>query len=244
MICLIPAKKMYKKRKSLISYRDFVIVNSTHDSRIKDLPNVFSDIVSGDDGLRSTFGLDALAFQINSNVFGENISERMKNSLITGFFTSADFTSELVNVCAYQIKHPNTNVYICIEDKAYDMLIDQYLERMEELIDADPSIGRIIYSWNTAKDMRSHTLTQVHKQIDGFDKEEWERNSEYNSFIVDDLEDDDYDRYLDAVNIRDILEHPESNKQIRELFFRYANYTDKQLKALGRFVKIAAERIS
>jgi hypothetical protein len=241
----MPAKKAYKKRKSLISYRDFVIVNSTTDTRIRDLPNVMSDIVKDDDGMRTMAGLDALAFQINSNAFAENISERMRNSIITTFFANADFEGELVRVCAYQIKHPDSNIYVVIEDKTYDNLINQFIERMDELINADPSIGRIIFTWNSAKDMQKHMLAQISKQIDGFDKNAWlkDKHDEYDSFIMDDLEDDDYDRYLDAVGIRDIIEHPEANREIRELFFRYGNYTKKQLKALGKFVKESSEQL-
>ena len=52
-----------------------------------------------------------------------------------------------------------------------------------------------------------------------------------------DLEDDEYDIYLDNKSIAEILEDSTSNKEIRELFIRYAKYTKKQLKAMAKFVK-------
>lgn len=238
MICLIPAKKLYKKRKSLVTYRDFVIVNSTTNMKIRDLPNVFSDITTSSDGMRSTVGLDALAFQINSNAFDESVSEKTRTSILTSAFLSADFKHEFINICAYQLKHPDVNIYVALEDIAYDKAINKFLERMNELLDA-PEISTMIFTWNSVKDMQVHMLNQIKKQIDGFDVEKWERDKSdmYSDIFMDDLEDDDYDRYLDAVGIRDIIENPETNREIRELFFRYANYTKKQLKALGRFVK-------
>jgi hypothetical protein len=243
MICLIPGKKLFKKIKSIITYTDIVIVNSTTDRKIRDLPNVFTDITTSDEGMRTTAGLDALAFQINSRAFDESVSERTRNSIITAFFLSADFQNEFVNICAYQVTHPNINIYIALEDKCYDNLINQFLERFDEMIDAPKELGTLIFSWNSAKDMQTHVLNQIEKQISGFDKEAWmrEKNDMYNSLIMDDLEDDDYDRYLDAVHIKDIMENPESNREIRELFFRYGKYTKKQLKALGKFVKDNAE---
>lgn len=245
MICLMPSKKLYKKRKSLVGFRDFVIVNSTTNAKIRDMPNVLSDIMTSADGMRTTTGLDALAFQMNSNMFDEGVTEKRRQSLLTSFFLNADFQSELMNICAYQVKHPEVNIYVALEDKAYEVYVDQYIERMNELIEAPEDVGTLIFTWNSANAMKKHLTKQLDKQIGGFDKDTWlkDRDNIYGDLFMDDLEDDDYDRYLDAVSIKAIIDNPESNREIRELFFRYAKYNKKQIKALGKFVKISAEQV-
>lgn len=244
MICMMPAKKLYKKRKKLVGYRDFVIVNSTSKNKMNDLPNVMSDIMTSSDGMRTTTGLEALAFQINSVALEPETPEKRRQSIITAFLLNADFQSEFMNICAYQIKHPNTNIYVAIEDAAYDAIIDKYIDRFNELLEKPEEMDEVIFTWNSAGDMKRHLSKQIDKQIGSFDKEAWMKNNdEYGDLFMDDLEDDDYDKYLDAVGIKNVLDHPESNAEIRELFFRYAKYSKKQIKLLGKFVKSSAEQL-
>lgn len=250
MIILIPADKLYKKRKKIIPYRDFVIINSTTKPRMKDLPNVMSDIIKNDDGMTSLSGLDALAYQMPSAIFDDGIASSRKNAAVQSFFMSPDFISETINIVAYQIKHPDSNVYVAIEDQAYNEYADEFVKRIDEILNLPDYISKVVFTWNSVNDMRDYLDSQVSKDIEGFDKEDWinkdlyaDDDFYYNDLYTDTLEDDEYDAYLDNVGILDVIHGDDvSNKDIRELFFRYAKYNKKTIKALGKFIKRSTER--
>jgi hypothetical protein len=251
MIIIIPADKLYKKRKKIVPYRNFAIINATTKPRMKDLPNVMSDIVKDDDGMKSFSGLDALAYQMPSAIFDDGIASSRKNAAVQSFFMSPDFISETINIIAYQIKHPDSNVYVAIEDQAYDEFVNEYVKRIDEILNMHGYENKIVFTWNSVAEMREYLTKQASDDVSEFNKNEWIDKDSYNNYdddlyynnlYVDTLEDDDYDAYLDNVGVLDILEGEPTNKEIRELFMRYARYTKKMIKALGKFIKRATER--
>ena len=242
MICIIPCKKILKKKKRIIPYRDFVIINCTTNPDMRDLPNIMGDIEDSGNGL-SLSSIDALAYQMSESIFDEHIALKRRQSLVDTFFIKSDFMTETMTICAYQIKHPDVNVYVVIDDNAYEKYADRYIKAIEDLIEAPAGMGKLVFLWNDTLKMQEHLMKQLDKEIGSFDKDAWMKDrDEYSEFLVDDLEDDDYDKYLDNVGVRDIIENTESNREIRELFFRYGRYSKNQRKALGRFVKVAAEQ--
>ena len=237
MIIMIPVTKFYKKRKKIFPFRNFVIVNATTLPKIRDLPNVMAEHVRDEDGLRMS-SIKSLAYQLNDRVFDENVPIRRRNELVTQTFASVDFVDLTVMITAYQIKHPDDNIYIILEDLAYERYIDKYSSTINDFFENPIFDNKIFYTWNSAENMKITLEAQVKKELDEFDVDKWndeKKNPFYDSYM--DLEDDEYDIYLDNKNIAEILEDSTSNKEIRELFIRYAKYTKKQLKAMAKFVK-------
>jgi hypothetical protein len=236
----MPCTKVYKKKKKIIPYRDFIIVNATTQPKIRDLPNVLSEYVSDDDGMRTLSGMNSMAFQMDTYIFDENVPQKRRDAGVASFFNTALFSRETINIVAYQIQNPNKNIYLVLEDDSYEKYIDRYISTMEDIIDMDDLKGNLLFSWNSVAKMKDHLIAQVRKEIDAFDKDKWIREHEDNPFsdaYFTDLEDDDYDIYLDNEEILRILETAETNREIRELFFRYAKYSKKQMKLMIKAIK-------
>lgn len=248
MIVLIPEKKLYKKRKFIIPLRDFVIVNATTIPRVKDLPNVMSDIIKDDDGMRTTCNLDSLAYQMPSAIFDEGISTKRRDGYVANFFTSPDFASETLNIIAYQRANPNKNVYVCIDNEAYEKYIGDYVERIEELLDMSKYNGRIIFTWNSVNEMREFLKKQVEDDVKPSKTDKWLNRDvpDYDEYAtygqIRSLDYDETDEYLDKVDIFNMVNSDATeNKEIREKFFKYAVYTKKMIDALGKYVSKNSE---
>jgi hypothetical protein len=240
MIILVPEPKFYKKRKKIYTYRDFTIVNTTGLPRMRDQPNVLADIETTDNGLRSLSNFGALAYQMDTVIFDETLPERRRENTLRLFFGSDKFMTETMCIVAYQLKHPDQNVYVVLDGPAYDRYIDRYMETINNIIDEPDFDNKIFFTWNSALRMKDYLYNQISKELGSFDEEKWLHDKESSLFsdTFIDLEDDDYDIYLDNKNIIDLLEDPNlTNKEIRELFMRYAKYPKKTIKAMARFVK-------
>lgn len=244
MIIIVPESKFYKKRKKLFSYRNFTIVNTTTKPRMRDQPNVLADIDSDNSGMRSLTNFGSMHYQIDGAVFDETIPERRRQVILNNFFNSDKFLMETVCIVAFQMKHPDQNIFVVIDDPAYDRYIDMYIETINQIIDEPDFDDKIFFTWNSVSKMKDYLYSQKSKELNSFDEEKWKRETEnnpfYDSFI--DLEDDEYDIYLDNKNIMELLDDQNlMNKEVRELFLRYAKYPKKTIKAMGRFVTKATD---
>ena len=237
MIIMIPVSKLCNKKKKILPLRDFVIFNCTTVPKVRDLPNVMADIQSDEDGLRHD-NMVSLAYQMDTNATDETIPVRRREAAINTFFGSTGFQIATMNILAIQIKYDTKNVYVAIDDLAYDKFIDRYIEEINTIIGDDN--GNIVFTWNSVPMMKEHLERQLKRDIEKFDKDDWFKKNGYNEFedpFVDSLEDDEYDVYLDNVNAINELHAAESNKEIRHLFITYARYSKKQMKLMTRAVK-------
>ena len=256
MICPISTedkamkKKAKKWRKIIMNTDNFVIVNSTSNPQVRDLPHVMSDIIRDENSMAMPMlsSINALAYQMPAAIFDEGCPEKRKQQILQTFLISPDFSTETMNICAYQYSHKEANMLIVIEQEMYNRYLKDMVERMLELIvttiardrNEERSLynqlrGNLIFTWNSVPEMADHLKYQVQKQIDAFDMEKWERErDEYE--IFDSLEEDDYDRYLDAKQVADTLCSCKNN-DIREMFLSNARYDDYQNDILRAFVR-------
>lgn len=238
MIIIVGDKKIHKKKDDILSYeKDFVIVNSTTNPKIRNMPNVVADINKGEDGMTALSGISALAFQMPSAIFDETCPDARRQSILQTFLISPDFTSELANICTFQITNPRTNIYVVIEQQMYKRYLDDVVRRMNELIRSSLNTC-LIFTWHSINEMHDHLVHQISARISSFDEEKWREEQDFYEGFFDSLEDDDYDRYLDALGVMHELEASVDNGDVRQLFMRYAEYSEEQLDCLEHFVKV------
>ena len=240
MIVIMSVEELFKKkkrRKKLLDQyatRDFTIVNTTTLPKMRDLPKVMSDIHVDSTGMRCPSTLDSLTYQMPDSIFNENIPIEKRRVLVDKFFLVQGFQEYTLKLIGWQILHQNKNMYIVLDDMAYEKYVDRYVKEIHEMLGTD----NVIYTWNSINKMRDCIRDQALAHVRSFDPKKWkEENSIYSSMTMN-LDDDEYDEYLDYKEILDALENGDyDNGDIRMCFLKYARYPQDLIEYLAKVIK-------
>lgn len=241
MIILMKTKQIKKNHDKLCGYRDFVIINCTTEPKYRDFHNVASDVVLSGNGRSFSSGCNSLAFQPAASMFDETVPSSRREELKTKFFMSESFEELFMTILSNQILNPKKNYYVCLENQVYDNLAEEFLVRFKEILNTD-SIKGMIYLWDDVSGMRDLLNKIIEKKVgddDVFDSIDFyfeESSKKKNAWKSDTLDDDEYDKYLDWVDIKNELDSAESNKTIRKLFIKNVELTKGKIKFLTKAV--------
>lgn len=241
MIVLMKLKQLKKKHDKLCKLREFCIINCTTSPKVRDFHNVVSDVTEAS-GNRISTGMNALAFQPPQAMFDESQSVGRRDQYKHNFFTNEAFAEELYTIIARQVSKPDENIYICIDDEAYDNLANEYIERFEEILGF--SVSGLIYTWNDAIGMGDYIKKYCEKQISKFDDRDeedrflddldlYDRQKDSKRWKTSSLDDDEHDAYYDWLDVRSELENAEDSKAVRKIFLKSAKPSKKMMKRCG-----------
>ena len=223
MIILMSQAQMEKKYNKLVkmkSIEDFVIINATNSPKFRDYTNVLTDVEirNGDDRGYKT-NISAMAFQMSAVIFDQTESSAKRNNMLMAFFSNDAFEEMFVLLLAKQLANPTMNMFVCIDDNAYDNYAEDYLHAFGKICGIEDADG-VVFLWNDIEKMEKNLEYSLKYRIENKDER---RDDAYE----DDIEEDVLEDLHDA----------DSNKAVRKLFFKYMVLCGKPHKTVAKAVK-------
>ena len=193
MIVLMKYKQLKKNHKKLGKCGEFYIVDATTQPKMKDYHNILTEnVIIGATNLSTT--VNGLAFDPVKTIFDDTAPLSRREELRNKFFNNSDFIAEFMVVLSLQISKPNDNIFICLEDDAYDNMALEFIERFKEILGMNTK--GLIYIWNDTAGMREYLERYIDKNI-----ESYEHKRDDNIFDNDprdrNFRDDDFGRKFD-----------------------------------------------
>ena len=193
MIVLMKYKQLKKNHKKLGKCGEFYIVDATTQPKMKDYHNILTEnVIIGATNLSTT--VNGLAFDPVKTIFDDTAPLSRREELRNKFFTNSEFIAEFMVVLSLQIAKPNDNIFICLEDDAYDNMALEFIERFKEILGMNTK--GLIYIWNDTAGMREYLERYIDKNI-----ESYEHKRDDNIFDNDrrdrNFRDDDFSRKFD-----------------------------------------------
>ena len=223
MIILMSKEQMCKKYNKLVKMKsldDFVIVNATNSPQFRDFANVLTDVEMVDEDQRSyKTGISAMAFQMSAMIFDETEGSAKRNNMLNSFFTNDSFEEMFILLLAKQLSRPSMNIFLCIEDNAYEMYADEYLHAFGKICGIEDAEG-VVFLWNDIEKMEHYLKEALEYRLDHTDHDD---DDDYNAGWEEDV----------LLDLRDA----DSNKVIRKLFFKYMYLCGKIRKTVAKAVK-------
>lgn len=194
MIVLMKYKQLKKNHKKLGKCGEFYIVDATTQPKMKDYHNILTEnVIIGATSLSTT--VNGLAFDPVKTIFDDTAPLSRREELRNKFFTNSDFIAEFMVVLSLQIAKPNDNIFICLEDDAYDNMALEFIERFKEILGMNTK--GLIYIWNDTAGMREYLERYIDKNIESYEHKRDDNIFDKDSRRDRNFRDDDFGRKFD-----------------------------------------------
>ena len=194
MIVLMKYKQLKKNHKKLGKCGEFYIVDATTQPKMKDYHNILTEnVIIGATNLSTT--VNGLAFDPVKTIFDDTAPLSRREELRNKFFNNSDFIAEFMVVLSLQISKPNDNIFICLEDDAYDNMALEFIERFKEILGMNTK--GLIYIWNDTAGMREYLERYIDKNIESYEHKRDDNIFDKDSRRDRNFRDDDFGRKFD-----------------------------------------------
>lgn len=219
MIVLISTKDFLEKPKKFYKMRATHIINGSDSSDLGSFGEV--DAESGG-------GLNT-AFIPHKSVIngGTGLSKDERERKTKRFLKNADLTRRVAAAVAYQVREPDSNVFIVINKKVYKVLGDKLIKRFNKLVKTEE--GELFFDYNDFESIRKIYRKMVGKKLDKY-------NEKYDKLMDSDKSDKiaDLNDMLDK--LEDAYDAPD-NLEARKVFLKEALPSKDTMKKMKKFLK-------